>query len=439
MSSPTFESRLRLALRELAEGGVRPVDARATAEVAIQRGRRRWRYALRQTVLPPGINRRALAVLLIALLIAAALVAVGVGRFFERNHLSVVPPGSPSFEAIYIRSAGGGVDIVAVRPGGTERVVRRLESAAYLQGLTFAPSGLVSEDGWIALGTESSPGAWSEGGDPDPFWALLNLGDPRALVEAHTHGGPSSAWSANGVFASPVGLQCCPVRITNPRTGATQELSLNCCGGGPSTILAADGSGGLTHLDGDGQRARYALLVSASPRAVRDVPAMAFREARFAAPGGRSLYVCLPPSQQGTPDCADPGAWVYDGKGDPIDWTQGDVTGFVNASFTSDGQALWLVYLRRTGPQNEAVIEKAAAPGQATVVWRQHVPDNVNWVWAGAFALDDSLVTLSLSDLQPNGSVQYGSLLVSLRDGQTSSPSGSFAGYINADLVESWR
>lgn len=439
----TFEALLDDAFeRYLADAPIEIDAAWVAAQVASARPRRTlgWLPRLRREGHPVEFSKRVQVIVLISLLIAAALGVVAVGRFLERNQLSLLPPGSPSMEAMYVRAAGRGVDIVAARPEGTERMVRHLDSAAYLEGLSFAPSGHVSEDGWIALGTESSPGTWSRGGDPDPFWALLDLGDPtRAIVRVHTHGGPSSAWSANGIFASPFGLQCCPIRITNPRTGATHDMSLNCCGGGPSTILAADGSGGLTHLDGEGQRARYALLVSSNPRTATDVPAMAFREPRFATPGGRSLYVCLPPTQQGTPDCADPGAWVYDGTDDPIDWTRGDLAGFMNASITSDGQALWLVYVRSIGSGNEAVIEKATAPGQVTVAWRQTLPDNVNWVSLGAFALDDTLVNLSLIDLKQNGSVDYGSKLVSLRDGKDSSPSGSFVGYVRGDIVESWR
>jgi len=436
----TFEALLDDAFeRYLADAPVEVDPAAVAAQVASPKGRRTlgWLPRLSREL---GFSKRAQVIVLIALLIAAALAVVAVGRFLERNQLSLVLPGSPSMEAIYVRAAARGVDIVAVRPEGTERVVRHLESSAYLQGLTFYPGGHVSEDGWIALGTESSPGTWSGGGDADPYWALLDLGDPtRPVVQVHTNGGPTSAWSANGIFASPFGLQCCPIRITNPRTGATHDLSLNCCGGGPSTILAADGSGGLTHFGGDGARARYALLVPADPPSFTDVPAMAFREPRFATPGGRSLYVCLPPSQLGTPDCADPGAWVYDGTGDPIDWTRGDLAGFMNAGITSDGQALWLLYVRSTESASEALLYKATAPGLATVVWRQTLPDNVNWVSLGAFALDDSLVTVYLTDLSLNDSVDHGSRLVSLRDGKDSSPNGSFAGYVRGDIVESWR
>ena len=165
---------------------------------------------------------------------------------------------------------------------------------------------------------------------------------------------------------------------------------------------------------------------------------MAFREPRFVAPGGTSLNVCGPESGFAG-GCADVGAWVFDGTNEPIDWTEGDVSGLQDGGFTADGRGLWLLYVRSAGSAMEAVIAKSTAPGASTVVWRETLPAEVDHVDLGAFALDDSIVLLSLSHNTQATSVDHGKLLVSLLDGRASVPNGVFAGYVKGDLVASWR
>lgn len=435
----TFEARLADAYERYLAAAPITIDPGAIAASAAAAGRPARRINL--TVLGAGVSfDRRWAAILVAALVLASLLAIGVGRWLDRMTQPPLsdPLGTPSMEAIYVRASGrGDADIVAVRPDGTERVARHLSSALLPDGVSFAPSGHVSEDGWIALGTEKAPGGWASGG-PNAGWALLDLGDPSPAARLiATNGGPSSAWSPNGLFASPYGLQCCAMQFTNPRTGEIVRTGPNTSlpGGGPSAIWAADGSGLLVAGGGVDPEARYRLLPRSGGAPLDMVPELAFREPRFVRAGGARLVRCT----VSIPHCPESGVWVFEDGKAALEWLGGERPDLFGASFSADGRSVWLLSDQAFGDGHDAVLAKATAPGVMTTVWRRALPADVSGLALGAFALDDSMVVIWLWDTEGAFTVDRGQLLVSPSDGRVRSPSGSFAGFTRGSVVESWR
>jgi hypothetical protein len=430
----TFESRLADAYGRYVSDAPVSVDPVALTASLAAPSPRRWQLA-------PGIfavrPRWTIAVVALLLLALAASAILLVGRWLEQDTPLLVS-GTPSMEAIYVRAVGGGdVDIVAVRPDGSERIARHLSSAMLPDGLSFAPSGHVSEDGWIAIGTEMAPGGWSSGG-PNGGWALLDLGDPTPVARfVETLGGPSSAWSPNGWFASPYGNQCCAMQFTDPRTGEIHRTGTSTFlpGGGPSAIWAADGSGLLVGGGGASAQARYRLLPRSGGAPLGIVPELAFREPRFVRAGGATLIRCT----VSIPDCAESGLWVFDDGNVPAEWLAGELPDLIDASFSADGRSVWLLLDQPSAGGHDAVLAKATAPGVMTTVWRRALPADVSGLTLGAFALDDSMVVVWLWDTVGGFSVDRGHLLISLPDGKVTSPIGAFGGFTRGSVVESWR
>ena len=186
MTDGTFETILGGQLRAYAEAGVRPIDRYDIAEAAIATGR---------NVFVRAFGRRA-AVLalagLVLLALAGALVFI-VGR-------QPAPTIGGGYEAIFLRSSvdapDAGVDIIAVRPDGKERLVRHLDSADLPDNKTYETYGSVSQDGWVAVGTHL-------GVQRRYSWALMDLNDtakaPRLVPYQPVIGG---AWGAAGLFAT---------------------------------------------------------------------------------------------------------------------------------------------------------------------------------------------------------------------------------------------
>jgi hypothetical protein len=435
----TFERRLADAYERYLAAAPISIDAREIAANTPAAGRQASRSNL--TFFDPrvGLDRRWVAIL-VAALVLASLVAFGVGRWLDRNTQPPLsdPHATPSMEAIYVRASGrGDADVVAVRPDGTEGIVRHLSSAMLPGGLSFAPNGHVSEDGWIALGTEMAPGGWASGG-PNGGWALFDLGDPSPVARfVETLGGPSSAWSPNGWFASPYGNQCCAMQLTDPRSGEIVRTGTSTFlpGGGPSTIWATDGSGLLVVRGGAGEQRHYGLLPRSGGPAVDIVPELAFREPRYVAAGGATLVRCTVSFTA----CPESGVWVFDDGKAPLEWLGGELPDLMGASFSADGRSVWLMFDQASGGGHDAVLAIATAPGVITTVWRRALPADVSGLTLGAFALDDSMVVVWLWDTEGEFTVDRGELLVSLPDGNVTSPSGAFGGFTRGSAVESWR
>jgi hypothetical protein len=131
--------------------------------------------------------------------------------------------------------------------------------------------------------------------------------------------------------------------------------------------------------------------------------------------------------------------WVFDDGKAPLEWLGGELPDLMGASFSADGRSVWLMFDQASGGGHDAVLAIATAPGVITTVWRRALPADVSGLTLGAFALDDSMVVVWLWDTEGEFTVDRGELLVSLPDGNVTSPSGAFGGFTRGSAVESWR
>ena len=155
----TFDARLADAYERFLATAPISIDAREMASSAVAAGRQARGFDV--TFLGVGVSLdRRWAAILVAVLVLASLLAIGVGGWLVRSTQPPLsdPLATPSMEAIFVRTGSSSdvLEVVAVRPDGTERVVRQLRSATYLQDRTFALGAHLSEDGWIALATNRS-------------------------------------------------------------------------------------------------------------------------------------------------------------------------------------------------------------------------------------------------------------------------------------------
>jgi len=345
--------------------------------------------------------------------------------------------GASEWDAIYMRpvsdAVGADVAVYLVRPDGQERVVRRISTAS-LEGISgFETWSLVSKNGWLALATQSitrDPLA------PYGRYAIFQLGDPgRPALLVPENGAVGGRWSSGDLFAVPKPNDF-RIDVVEPRTGATTELGrIVLFGGGPSIVWASDGSGIL-----DAGRLRP---VDGSPDIQID-PQLRFDDRRVGR-GGQTIETCPTNDPAGASVCAgatSPTVRVFDlGRTRSVDWyTSPDATEVIGFSpaFAADGRALWLTLDRVVNGHHEVVVAVADAPFHLTTIATIPLPADGFDPYLWNFAPDDSQMFLGWS-IGTRGDPQPGPTLVITRDGsQRPAPAGSFAGYVEGPLAESW-
>ena len=171
----------------------------------------------------------------------------------------LIAPKTPldSDVAIFVRRDDGaepGVSIVAVRPDGSEVLVRRVTDSS-VPGLGVSSDySTVSESGWLALEVVGKPhpsiGNRGINTSEKPWPMLLvDLADRQAepwVVDQASLGGIGPRWGPTGLVAANAGAVLGSfVVIADPETRTTRMVSMpvGLVGGGPSIIWTADGSG----------------------------------------------------------------------------------------------------------------------------------------------------------------------------------------------------
>jgi hypothetical protein len=141
----------------------------------------------------------------------------------------VAVTASGAYQAIAIRPNGPDLDVLAIRADGEERLIKRLTTSAMPDGFVPEATGLISLDGWLAVGDRT--GARS---------ALIDLADPSAPIRT-IDGWPepgSMAWGPDGRIAVRRPQQ---TMVFDPVTGDTKEIRT--AFGDNRVAWAADGSG----------------------------------------------------------------------------------------------------------------------------------------------------------------------------------------------------
>lgn len=389
--------------------------------------------------LPPAL-RVAVVVGLAIALASATVIGSGKLRGLMVGPASTAPAGATSWDAVYLRPVSGtpsaDVAVYLVRPDGQERLVRRLSRAALGGDSRSDAYGLLSRDGWLAIGPASAQGTSDIPGAPYGQYAIVSLAEPgRAPVYVPQNGATGGRWSSTGLFAVPKPNDFW-IDIVDPRTGATTELGqVFLFGGGPSIVWASDGSGIL-----DGGRLRP---VDGSPDILID-PALRFDDRRVGM-GGHTIEACPLTYGTGDGDCAGasvPTVRVFDvGQTTFVDWySSADATeqiGF-NPVFAGDGQRLLLTLDRVVNGSHQAVVAMAQSPYRLTTLASIPLPADAFYPGLWGSSPDESQLLLTW-ETGTRGNPQPGPLLVIGRDGsQRPPPVGSFLGYVEAAQAESW-
>ena len=355
-----FEARLTSAFAAYADRAPVEVDA-VTLTALVTRGgaARRNPFA--------GARRYLVPVLLGLLLVALAAAAIGVGSSLLRApSLSV-----PGYDGLVVRPVSDAtladLDVIAVQADGRERVVRRLTTSDLPDGWVFTGGGKASRDGWIAMSASGKADPTAPG-RPQFAYALFDLADPArpARMVPTTHTG---AWGSDHQFATTVS-NIDVIEVVDAETGARTKVGgVSLPGGGPDIVWAADGSG-IVWRRFEGREYAIRPIAGGPPT---PIAALDFsRGPRYLAAGGYVLEAeagstADPVDPERPPELVPPGTVrVLDAAGTPTPWYRGELepARLLDASFSADGQSIWLLLERLEGTHHVADVAKLDAPGR---------------------------------------------------------------------------
>jgi hypothetical protein len=371
--------------------------------------------------LSPALRVTVLLALLVALLIGVAFVGSQVPRLVRVVEQPTPAVGAPAWDSIYRRPDSADVsliDVVLVRPDGSERLLRRVPALYPLGGFE------VSLNGWLAIYNES------EGNVPLGAYRLIDLTQteraPLTVPYPGLTGTPAimGRWSPSGLFAlSNAQAQAVPgwrnIDVVDPLTGVSTHLGeVNLFGDELSIVWAADSSGIL-----DGAR-----LTPVSSGPDRDVdPALRFTDRRV---GSGPVYVEA--ASEVTVRSFTGQATVWYASRDAAEHA-------TSAAFARDGRSLLVVLDRTSEVGHTAVVARIDAPGAIPIVlatWDlpaggyQPVLDLVD--------PDDASFAISYQTGSRESPEYVDGRILSLDGRLVSRSHGSFIGYVPGPLAESW-
>jgi hypothetical protein len=378
----TFELRLQDAFDRYLEGAPTRVDAGAMAATAVAGGRPAPGLELRWRL--PAFARIALVAIALLLTIAIAILGGGANNLFPNlttasaTPSSSPPPtaaatdgltdstfvgGAPAWDAVVLRvdpTDASLIDVVLVRPNGQERVIRQVSTTLPDFEMPLSTYGSASEDGWLAIGSDSQPGQL-----PYAAYQVLNLADPTfdpmTVLYPPVMGG---RWSSTGLFAlstakNKSGTSWMNIDIINPRIGQTVELGkIGLFGGGPSIVWASDGSG----IWNQGR-----LRPADGSASIPIDPELTFSDRRIGK-GGTHLSTCAWDSAEiicdGQPDTV---ALVHsDGSSEAWYSNPNPDEHITGAWFAADGTAVLVTLDRLAGTVHQVILLRVDGPGVIT-------------------------------------------------------------------------
>ena len=342
--------------------------------------------------------------------------------------------GPSAWDAIYVRQEPDSatlLDVVLVRPDGTQRVLRRIGLDLPGNNFPLSTFGSVSQNGWLALSTTSS------GQLPVAAYGLFDL--TNATRDPLTVPFPpviSGHWSVDDLFAlssatEHTGTGWMLIDVVDPRTAATTHLgTVSLFGGEPSIVWARDGSG---ILDGRGIRP-----VGGGPDIPIDASTL-FLDRRVGM-GGSTVDVCR---------ASDPGSVcpshatisVSHDSGGAVAWytvDKGPNDEPSSAIFAADGRSLLVTILRTQGQRHQAVVVRMDAPDQMVELAAVDIAPTGWNPSISATAPDDGAFTIEYWT-GPEQGPDFRDAGILHTDGTvTPVTSGSFAGFVSGRLAESW-
>jgi hypothetical protein len=406
-----FEERVASELERYV-AGVR--DPRPAADIAA----RAMRPAGVRTRMRDRIRSRRLVI--VGLAAALLIPAVTVGALIlwppMLDRSEVTSSGDLAILVRRIEDAEPGVAVVAVRPDGGERLLRRIPDALLGQGGSAGTWGIVSESGWLAFGTEAGDGPW--------LLILVDLADPSSepwVIDEADLGGIGPVWGPTGLLAA-VGGSRQDLVVVDPEAHAIRHVSMQgrgLVGGGPSIIWTADGAG---------------FVATTRTRGYETVPL----DGSDPVPGVTGVFEprgAYGPDMAGLRTCS-PGAGCTggddgrvervhpDGSAETI-WQQDGTDRALGARFAAAGDAYWLELDHDQGRQ-VALLRLRDGRQDAMVT----INRDASWQSVGIAgeSSDQAAVVLSV---YPGGSV-----LVPLAPGTPPTlHDGSFAGYVRGPAL----
>ena len=400
----------------------------------------------------------ALAALLLVALLAVAVIGTG-GHLLDRLATTspspiasgpiastpVSPPaptlaaGAPAWEAIYLRQDPADatkIQVVAVRPDGTERLLRSVPSTPAGATGALSPNGLVARTGGLFFyktGFESTS---------DSEITVVDLAAPTttppAFVAFDAPVGPR--WSTTGLLAvpgygpgrKPLYEQWSAITILDPRSGHTTSLgSLGLFGGGPSIVWAADGAGIL-------DAGQIKPVDGGADVAIK--PDDLFLDRRVGM-GRRTVDICEPTTQDSPcPSAAGTKIRVLTVGGGEADWYVATDPNDqpTDVTFAKDGQAILATFERMDGARHTAVIRRLDGPDRIVDLATFDLPTDAFDPGFDLIDPDDSSFAIYYwRGPRTDPSVVSGTILHG--DGSAFlAPSGSFAGWVPGPLADSW-
>ena len=207
------------------------------------------------------------------------------------------------FQAIAVRGAPGspagtGLDVIAVRADGQERLVTEIPAAALPAGFRFALNAAVSSNGWLALGDLTAPRV-----------VLVDLRTPSTPARAvpGSFEPDSVAWGPDGRIAvrlvGRIGGLPDQIMAIDPATGVSNSASVAGAFATAPLAWAADGSGFVAAADAllltnpDGSPGWHREILGTSTIEPGFVPVFDARY-RWMSMAGDRLTICRPQSER---------------------------------------------------------------------------------------------------------------------------------------------
>ena len=334
-----------------------------------------------------------------------------------------MPAPTGPYDVVLLR----GTTLVALDSTGVERWSRDLAEAGMKRAdLQYA---YVSSAGWVSVETTTS-------------MSVFDLKDPSLTRRTLRGSFDTRAWSPDGRLLAclfhPRDEDASTARsdaaVIDPATLAVTDV-LAFTGGGPDPAWTLDSASLLWQNDTNepedpgSETALYSIRSVADGTIRTDVPPLAFRARRSVTVGGLSLSFAPSPGEPQTVV-----ATSNDGSATP--WYQSDLSPdtVVDASFTADGTAAWLLLSRASGTP-ALILARTDGTGGASIVSTVDVDSN-KWNFFQSLAPDDSMVVAG-SVTHPNAkNPTFNGYLLATDGAPGIHLAGDFVGWIPDSLVD---
>ena len=341
-----------------------------------------------------------------------------------------VPTALPStsvasgYVSIFIRRDEGsepGTTIFAVRPDGTEALLRKVPDSILAGRGKVSGWGIVAESGWLALGVDLQGGPWP--------MMLVDLRDTQAqpwTVDQANIGGIGPRWGPTGLIAASMGSTDRGLVIADPTTHTTHLMAMQThglVGGGPTIVWSGDGTG-IVGSKGDQSTFDVVPIDGSAPRSgIGQV----FDPQGTYGPGMTELRICSSDVGCSGGDDGRVDRVAPDGSTQTI-WRQQGAGRALAASFSGSANAYWLT-VDHGGGRQVALVH--VHDGRADTVSAIDRAADWGYVSAPVEAPDQAMTALRVDRGGSTSSAEEAAVLVPLNGTPPSFHTGHFAGFVD--------